>query len=268
LQATGKSFFIMQRYVALVFFLFPLFFSCANSRKVTYFPNLQDSVTFNEMEVPDHVIQKNDVLSISVNSIDPEASKMFNLPNQSQVRSSTPTGDVMEPGGYLVNKDGFIRFLMLGTVKAEGLTKEQLQTAIRNSIIERKLLLDPVVEVRHLNYKVTVLGEVSRPTVISVPNEKITLLEALGLAGDMTIFAKRTNVLVIRTESGKRVTNRIDLNSTELFDSPYYYLKPNDVVYVEPNKARAMSASRLNQLLPAIVSGLSVLVVVIDRLTR
>jgi polysaccharide export outer membrane protein len=103
---------------------------------------------------------------------------------------------------------------------------------------------------------------------VSVPNEKITLLEALGLAGDLTIFGKRNNVLIIRTEAGKRTANRIDLNSSDLFNSPYYFLKPDDVVYVEPNKARVMSASRANQLLPAIVSGLSVLVVVIDRLTR
>jgi polysaccharide export outer membrane protein len=220
------------------------------------------------MAIPEYVFQQNDVISITVSSLDPEASDVFNRPNQTQVRSSTPTGDELQPAGYLVNRNGFINFLMIGNIKAEGLTKEQLQTNIRTAIIERKLLLDPVVEVRLLNYKVTVLGEVSRPTVITVPNEKLTLLEALGIAGDLTIFAKRNNVLVIRSENGRKIGNRIDLNSTELFRSPYYYLKPNDVVYVEPNKARVMSGSRLNQFLPAIVSGLSVLVVVIDRLTR
>jgi polysaccharide export outer membrane protein len=258
----------MYKYLLFQLVFVSLLCSCVNTRKTTYFSDLQDSAVFNELAVPEHIIQKNDVLSITVNSIDPEASRMFNMPNENEVRSSTPTGDVIEPAGYLVNKDGFIRFLMIGDIKAEGLTKEQLQTQIRRAIIEKKLLLDPVVEVRHLNFKVTVLGEVARPTVITVPNEKITLLEALGLAGDVSIFGKRDNVLLIRTEGGKRTASRLNLNSTELFNSSHYYLKPNDIIYVEPNKARSMSASRLNQYLPAIVSGLSVLVVVIDRLTR
>jgi polysaccharide export outer membrane protein len=193
---------------------------------------------------------------------------MFNMTNKSEARTSTSTGEIIESSGYLVNSNGYIRFLALGLIKAEGLSKRQLAENIRKEISDRKLLVDPVIEIRHLNYKVTVLGEVNRPTVITVPDEKITLLEALGIAGDLTIFAKRTNVLVIRTEGGKRLAKRIDLNSNNLLNSAYYNLKPNDVVYIEPNKAKVMSASRLYQLLPAIVSGLSVLVVVIDRLTR
>jgi polysaccharide export outer membrane protein len=258
----------MRVYFIIAVLAMPLFFSCVNTRKATYFANLPDSTTFNEVTVPEYTIQKNDLLSITVSSVDPEASETFNRPNQSQVRSSTPTGDVIEPAGYLVNSDGFIRFLMLGLVKAEGLSKEQLSINIRKAIEDKKLLVDPIVEVRHLNFKVTVLGEVNRPTVITVPNEKVTLLEAVGLAGDMTIFAKRTNVLLIRTEAGKRITNRIDMSDSTFFNSPYYYLKQNDVVYVEPNKARVLSASRLNLFLPAIVSSLYILVVVIDRLTR
>jgi polysaccharide export outer membrane protein len=115
---------------------------------------------------------------------------------------------------------------------------------------------------------VTVLGEVATPTVISVPSEKISLLEALGLAGDITLYGKRHNVLVIRQVDGKRVTHRVNLNSAELFTSPYYYLQANDVVYVEPNKARVTSASRLNQYLPAIVSSFSVLILVINILAN
>lgn len=258
----------MRKCFLWFFLLLPFLFACVNSKKVTYFADLKDSTAFSSLTIPEHIIQPNDLLSINVSSLDPTASEMFNKPNQNQMRTTTNNGDAVEPAGYLVNKAGFINFLMIGNIKAEGLTKDQLQENIRRAIVERKLLLDPVIEVRHLNYKVTVLGEVTRPMVITVPDEKMTLLEALGLAGDMTIFAKRENVLVIRTEGGQRTTNRINLNSTELFTSPYYFLKPNDVVYVEPNKARVMSGSRLNQLLPAIVSGLSVLVVVIDRLTR
>jgi polysaccharide export outer membrane protein len=242
--------------------------SCATSRKPFYFTAIKDSALFGAVDVPDVIIQANDLLSITVSSLDPEASQMFNMPNQAQVRSTTSTGDVLEPAGYLVNKDGDIRFLMLGNIKAAGLTKEELQVKIRRTIIEKKLLLDPVVEIRHLNFRVTVLGEVNRPTVVTISNEKITLLEALGLAGDITIFGQRNNVLIIRTTDGKRVVNRINLNTTELFNSPFYYLKPNDIVYVEPNKARVLSSSRLTQLLPGIISALSVFIVVVDRIVQ
>lgn len=258
----------MRNLLFFVILVLPLLSSCVNTRKAIYFNNLEDAASFNSIPIPELIIQPNDLLSITVNSINPDASKIFNLANQSEVRSSTPTGGVLEPAGYLVDTDGMIRFLMLGTIKAEGLTKKQLQEKIRGALIERKLLADPVVEVRFLNYKITILGEVTRPTVITVPNEKVTLLEVLGLAGDVTIYGKRSNVLVIREEAGKRITKRINLNSTELFNSPYYYLRPNDVVYIEPNKARVASATRLNQLLPIIISSLSMSIILYDRLTR
>lgn len=260
--------FFMRRCALLFLLILPLFFSCVNTRKATYFTNLKDSTLFNEVVVPEYLIQPNDVLSIMVSSIDPEASEMFNVPNQSQVRSSTPTGDILEPAGYLVDKNGFIRLLMVGNIKAAGITKEQLQENIRRLILEKQLLKDPVVEIRHLNHKVTILGEVARPTVITVPTEKITLLEALGLAGDMTVFANRSNVLVIRSDGGQRVANRVDMNSNELFNSPYFFLKPNDVVYVEPNKARVFGASRWSQLLPAFISAISASFIIFDRLLR
>jgi polysaccharide export outer membrane protein len=231
----------MQKNLIVFLLTLGLLSSCVNSKRATYFINLKDSSAFNEVEAPEHIIEKNDILSISVNSINAEASKTFNMPNHSEVRSTTSTEVVLEPGGYLVSRDGTIRFLMVGDIIAEGLTKEQLGTNIRNVILERKLLLDHVVEIRHLNFRVTVLGEVARPTVITVPNEKISLLEALGIAGDLTIYGERNNVLVIRTEEGKRIGRRINLNSNELLISPDFFLKANDVVYVEPNKAKVMS---------------------------
>ena len=121
------------------------------------------------------------------------------------------------------------------------------------------------MSIRFLNFRITVLGEVKNPTVINVPNEKISLLEAIGLAGDLTIYAKRDNVLVIREENGNKIIKRIDLNSDELLSSPFYYLKSNDIVYVEPDKARVASAGRGQQWIPAVLSGLSVIVVIADR---
>jgi polysaccharide export outer membrane protein len=151
-------------------------------------------------------------------------------------------------------------------MEAAGLTKTKLNVNILRKLVDQELLIDPIISIRFLNYKITVIGEVARPTVVNVPSEKITLLEALGLAGDLTIYAKRENVMVIREENGKKIIKRLDLNSTELLTSPYYYLKSNDIVYVEPNKGRVASASLARQWLPVIISFLTLVVVSIDRL--
>lgn len=233
-----------------------------------YFANLKDSSIFKEMEVPEYIIQKNDILSITVSSIDNVASEMFNMTNRSDMVKSTSNIDILQTTGYLVNSNGYIRFLVLGLIKAEGLSKEQLAENIRKIIADRKLLVDPVIEVRHLNYKVTVLGEVNRPTSINVPDEKITLLQALGMAGDLTVYANRHNVLVIRTEGGKRIANRIDLNSNNLLTSPYYNLKPNDVVYAETNKAKILSTKYITQILGVIVTSLYAFVSILFLLAR
>jgi polysaccharide export outer membrane protein len=193
---------------------------------------------------------------------------MFNMPNVNEAQSSAQSGEVLRTSGYIVGSDGMFRFPMLGMVRAEGLTKKQLEETIRTALIDRKLLVDPVVHIRHLNFKVTVIGEVTRPAVITVTNEKITLLEALGLAGDLTIFGKRNNIMVIREENGRATAQRINLNTTELFSSPYYYLRNDDVVYVEPNKAKTASATRFYQLLPSIISGLSTSIFILDRIIR
>jgi polysaccharide export outer membrane protein len=168
----------------------------------------------------------------------------------------------------LVNTEGTIQLPILGNIKAEGLTKKQLKASITNLINEKKLLIDPVVTIRHLNYEVTVIGEVGKPTVINVPNEKISMLKALGIAGDITIYGKKENVLLIREVEGKRIINRIDLNSKDFLSSPFFYLQPNDVVYVEPNKIKILNANRNQQLLPTILSALSIVAVVITTLVR
>jgi polysaccharide export outer membrane protein len=259
--------FALQKHLLLFLFV-PFFLSCVNTRKATYFINMADSSVFQTPSVPDPNIEKNALLSITVTSPNPQATEIFNLPNTSEVQSSTQTGETQRQAGYLVGNDGNIRFPVLGLVRAEGLTKRQLQENIRNELVDRKLLLDPIVDIRHLNFKVTVLGEVTRPTVITVVNEKITLLEALGLAGDMTIYGKRNNVLVIREDSGRKVAQRVNLNSNELLTSPYYYLRSDDVVYVEPSKARVANATRLYQLLPIIISGISTSIFILDRIIK
>lgn len=239
--------------------------SCTNTKKAVYFYNVPDTTFMQRAPESQTYIQKNDILGIAISSLNAEASAIFNPPNNNNIRATTVTGSNTEPGGYLVGEDGTIQFPVLGNIKAEGLTKKELQDNITNMILSKKLLIDPLVEIRFLNYEVTVLGEVAKPTVITVPSEKISLLKAIGLAGDLTIYGKRENVLIIREENGKKRTRHVNLNSSNFFSSPYYYLQPNDVVYVQPNKARVASAGRTQQLLPIILSSLSIVVIVLDR---
>ncbi|WP_207494039.1 polysaccharide biosynthesis/export family protein [Aridibaculum aurantiacum] len=244
--------------------------SCSNSRKTVYFNEQKDASIASTITVPQSIIRNNDLLSINVSSLNPEATAIFNTPNTTVTPTSgvATTGAAVQTTGYLVKADGNIQFPLLGNVKAAGLNSNQLAEQLTRTLTSKKLLVDPIVTVRFLNYRVTVLGEVSRPTVINVPDEKISLLEALGLAGDITIFGKKDNVMVIREEEGQKIIKRINLNSSELFQSPYYYLKSNDIVYVEPNNARVASSTRTNQLLPILLSGLSFAAIIVDRVTR
>jgi len=253
----------LQLFCILVMLLVSV--SCTNTKKAVYFSG-QRTGSFETPAVPKLVIQNNDLLSISVSSLNPEASAVFNTPNNAPANNNTST--TTSATGYLVDGDGNIQFPFLGAIKASGLTKDELKDKLTKTLLDKKLLVDPIIAVRFLNFKVTVLGEVAHPTVVTVPSERISLLEAIGLAGDLTIYAQRDNVLVIRDEDGKKVTHRLNLNSTELFTSPYYYLKSNDVIYVEPNKAKVASTSRSNQWLPILFSALSLGVIVVDRLTR
>lgn len=237
--------------------------SCINTRTATYFNDVNDATLSSNTPIPESIIQKNDLLSISVSSPNPEASAPFNVPNSSAV-----TGGVNPASGYLVSADGMIQFPALGSIKAAGLSKEQLKENIAKKLLEKQLLKDPIVSIRFLNFRITVLGEVKNPAVVSVPNEKISLLEAIGLAGDLTIYAKRDNVLIIREEDGNKTLKRINLNNNELLSSPYYYLKSNDIVYVEPNKAKVASTGRSQQWLPVVVSGLSLAIIVLDRVIK
>ncbi len=240
--------------------------SCTSTKKTVYFYNVQDTTFLQHGREVQTPIQENDILSITISSLNFEASAIFNPTYNSNIRSTTVTGTNTEPGGYLVSADGTIQLPVLGSIKAAGLTKKELKDNITNMILSKKLLVDPLVEIRFLNFEVTVIGEVAHPTVITVPSEKISLIKAIGLAGDLTIYGKRDNILLIRDENGIKKTRHINLNSSNFFNSPYYYLQPNDVVYVEPNKAKVASASRSQQWLPIILSSLSIIVIVLDRI--
>ena len=259
----------MTRNLLLYSFIIGAFLSsCNTSKKITYFENVKDTVFYTSQGETNFSIKPNDILSITISSANEEASLAFNPHLKNSIRSTTATGSSSEPGGYLVNSEGVIFLPFLGKIKVAGLTKEQLKDNITNMILSKKLLVDPLVEIRYLNYEVTVLGEVARPTVITVPSEKISLLKAIGLAGDLTIYGQRENVLLVREEGGKKITRHINLNSKDFFESPYYYLQPNDVVYVAPNKVRMVQATTNPNILPIILSSLSLAVIVVDRLLR
>ena len=257
----------MLKHLCVILFIGVVFTSCVNTRKVTNFNDLKEGTFTDQPTEP--TIQKNDQLSIIVTSPNPEATEIYNKPNQSVISSSSGTGVSSITTGYLVDQEGDIIFPGLGKVKAEGLTLKQLSDTIAASLLKNKLLIEPIVTTRLMNFKVTVLGEVSRPTVVYATNGQLSFMEALGMAGDLTIYSKRDNVLLIRTEDGKKTTKRIDLTSPDFVaTSPFYYLKTNDVIYVEPNKNKVRSSTTLWQALPAILSGLSFVTIILDRLTR
>jgi polysaccharide export outer membrane protein len=270
MSLNGKPYFI--RKTLLVAALSYLLCSCANTKQAAYFNNLNDtSLAAVKMDF-EPVIQKNDMLQINVSCLNPADAAMYNLPNTFTPGAAAGAGMVTLSGGanpaagFLVNQQGYIQYPVLGAIKADGLTKQALTDTIQNRLTARQLLVDPVVSIRFLNYRVTVLGEVARPAVVNVSSEKITILEALGMAGDITIYGKKENVLLIRDENGVRTTHRLNLNNAAVLSSPYFYLKPNDVVYVEPNKSKVAGADRSRQILPIVLSGLSLLVIVLDRL--
>jgi len=234
--------------------------SCVTTQKSIYFDNIQDKEFPEESIVP--VIQNSDILNISVSSLNPEATAIFNSPIQS---ANNYNNNNFQPG-YLVNTEGNILFPILGKIKVSGLTIKQLTDELVNTLFAKKLLVDPIVNVRIMNFKVTVLGEVAKPSVVPVANEKISMLEAIGMAGDMTLYAIRDNVLLIRVENGKKITRRVNLNSSNFLESPYYYLKNNDVVYVEPNKAKVATTGRSQQVLPLVFSALTFVAIIVERI--
>lgn len=241
--------------------------SCVSTKQNTYFNDAKD-ITFNPNieDTASPLIQKNDILNVSITSLNAEASAIFNQADKSN--GSTVTNASNAQGGtgtgYLVNSDGFIQLPILGNIKVAGSTSKEIKNHITTILVEKKLLIDPIVTIRHLNYEVTVIGEVSRPAVINVPSEKISMLKAIGLAGDITIYGKKDNVLLIREMNGKRTVKRIDLNSVDFLSSPYYYLQPNDVVYVEANKDKVAISSASRQSLPLILSAISVLLLTVQ----
>ena len=246
------------------------FYSCVSPKSIVYFQGdtLRYSVdTIRQSYTP--TVQPNDLLSIVIGSLSPESDVIFNVPNQyttSSMSYGNSGGSRQQSLGYLVDNEGNIEMPLVGKVHIQDLKAQVAADTIRQRLL--RFLREPTVTIRSLNFKVSVLGEVNRPAVYVVPDEKITLPEMLSLAGDLTIYGRRDNITIIREENGLRQYAKVDLTSRDIFDSPYYYLHKNDMVYIEPVKARMTYADRRVQLLPLAISIVSTLGLIIINLTR
>lgn len=238
--------------------------SCASSKKIAYFQGIDSAAMEQHASKYQIRIQPNDNLHITVSSIKPDAVMMFNIVGNS-TGSTNFSAESLNIMGYIVDTDGYINFPVLGKIRLGGLTKSEAIDYLVEQI--SRYANDPTVNIRFLNYKVTVLGEVARPGTFTIKDERITLPEALGLAGDMTIYGKRDNVLVYREIDGQQTFQRLDMTSPDIFSSDYFYLRQNDVVYIQPNRAKSGS-SAYNQNLTLGVSALSLLITMISVLTR
>ena len=225
--------------------------SCVSQRRLSYLRDVTaasaDSINQTYQSLDENYITKGDMLSIFVNALDVEAVRAFNMPvanvqnlGSRTVTSNTGSGSLQ---GYWVDPEGCINFPVLGRLHIEGMTTTQLRDTLTTLISQS--VKDPIINISFMNFFVTVLGEVKNPGRHAVGVQGMTIFEALGLAGDMTIYGKRNNVLVSREVDGKMEFARLNLNDEAIFASPYYHIRQNDVIYVEPNNSRAISSQNI-----------------------
>ena len=235
--------------------------SCASRKNIVYFQDepLEEGLIASE---PTQLIYKpDDILIINVSGLDPDTVRPFNLPVVSNNTNDLMTAQgSLQQQSYLVDYNGNIEFPVLGTIKVEGLTRTDLTALLVERI--KVMAKDPIVNVRLANFTITVIGEVSNPGTFTMQDERVTLLEALGYANDLTIFGKRKNVKLIREIDGKKKFAEIDLTSINTVNSHLYYLQQNDVIYVEPNNAKVRS-STYNQNNGVLISAIGTLTTIL-----
>lgn len=238
---------ISKKKILFVFLAIALFVcSCSSTKDIAYF---QNKLVDQPEKIDKHagiVIQPKDQLSIVVSSRNPELVAMFNLPVVSYQAGSevmSSSGYNQRLMGYVVDNEGYIDFPVLGKLKVAGMTRWELADMIKNKLVNDGLLSDAVVTVEFMNFKVSVMGEVASPGTYTIQGDKVTVLQALSLARDLTIFGKRDKVSVIREKDGERVIYEINLTDVDMFKSPAYYLQQNDIVYVEPNEIKARQST-------------------------
>ena len=252
----------MKKYFAIVVVFFSLI-SCATKKEILYFQDIEQLNLQDIKQSFEPIIEANDILHISISSLNEEVVKPFLRNSEVSSNNTTPSNPGLQ--GYLVNSDGNIRFNVIGDISVGGKTRAEVVTVLKEKLSE--YIKDFVVDVRIMNFNITILGEVKTPGVYNIKDERVTLPEALALAGDFTLDGKRKGVLVIREEDGKRKIERIDFTKTEFFASPFYFLKQNDVVYVEPS-LKGVKKSGFIPDIPALLSLVTVILSTVILLTR
>lgn len=256
-------------YTTIIFLLSAICFSsCTPTKNSYYFKTIPKDTSINSglNKQAESKIRKADLLSIMVSSLNPAEDLTFNAAAASG--AATNASGSGSNSGYLVDANGNIQVHRLGQIHAEGMTRRELKEKIQKDI--SPYLKDPVVTVRYLNHRVTVLGEVAKSSIVQMPEERLTLLEVLGSSGDVTTFAKRDNILIIReTDNGKQF-KRVNLEDHSIFTSEWYYMQPDDVVYVEPNnkKVEEEKRNKRQQTIAMALSGVSVAIIILDRIFR
>ena len=249
------------KYVS-IFSLAILLNACATSEKIVYFQDIEGQVVNDTLVNFEPEIQFGDILAINVSAIEAEAAIPFNL-YETPITNGNFTNT--KPLTYLVNVDGEIQFPVIGKIKVGGLTTKQIVDKLTIVLVD--YIKNPIINIRLVNFKVSVLGEVNKPGSYVVDNERISIIDAISLAGDLTIHGKRKSIMLIREINGKRLMVTIDLTSKELFNSPYYYLAQNDVIYVAPNKTK-VNSSVVGANTGVIVSSVSILITLLALLIR
>jgi polysaccharide export outer membrane protein len=240
--------------------------SCVSKKKILYLQDIDSSLTTNELNYKS-LIKKDDILRITVTSENMELVQPFNqfisATNQNSLEGAGQQGQLF---GYLVDNNGEIVFPVIGSIEAAGKNREEM-TEFLQSILREKFVKDAVVDVRIVNFKVTVLGEVNRPGTFNLDYNRITLLQVIGQAGDLTIYGNRKNITILRDVDGVQTSHRVDLTNSDFIDSEFYYLQQNDVVVVEPNYAQVQAAgfNRNASLYVSVASILLSLIVIISR---
>jgi polysaccharide export outer membrane protein len=248
----------------ILVFIIIIFSSCSTKKEILFF---QDKSKLNApISYKAPKIQVNDILSIQVSTLQPELAFPYNLVQQNANIANAQIEN-LKLQGYLVSPEGTINFPVLGTLPVAGKTSQELEVFLKTTLEQGNHLISPTINVRVINGKVTILGEVVRPGTYGFTEQNISVLQALGLAGDLTIRGKRKEVLLIREEAGQRSYTMLDLTQTNWFDSQYYYVRPNDVIVVNPNTARVKNAGFVSE--PATLLGMaSVVLSMIVLLTR
>jgi len=256
-----KSFFSIAGLLVIVASLS----SCGSVKNLQYMQGGFDTAKLSSYTMPAQVIQKGDLLSITVYSDNAAATVIY---NQSAVNSNlSGNGGTNSLGGYLVDEEGNIQFQGIGTLHVEGLTKTGLASLLNSKLTT--FLQNPYYSIRFLNYKITVIGDVAKPGVYTIPSERVNILEAVGLAGDLNITARRDNIIIIRENNGKRTFGSIDLRRPDIFANPFYQLQQNDIIYVDLTKVKAaandQTAVRNITIAATVVSTIAIIISILRR---